>query len=93
MKKKKMIKDDYISLGFKPIKHFTIGGNLIYDLGRNRQLSASSVGTPNETIFICQISDEDEKEITDLVCVHNWDYDKEMTEDKLKMMINSLVGS
>ena len=88
-----MIKDDYISLGFKPIKHFTIGGNLIYDLGRNRQLSASSVGTPNETIFICQISDEDEKEITDLVCVHNWDYDKEMTEDKLKMMINSLVGS
>lgn len=84
-----MKRDDYIRLGFTPN---TVCGNLIYNLGRNRQLSAGCVGTPNETIFLCQKDTQDPMLTTDLICVHNWDYDREMTEDKLIALIEILKG-
>ena len=85
-----MTKDDYLRLGFVSIPHYTITGSLIYDLGRNRKLSAGCVGTPNEMIFLCQQDEFNPKKTTDLICVHNWDYDKEMTEEKLIMLIKAL---
>jgi len=85
-----MNRDDYIKIGFKPIDHFTIMDNLIYDLGRYRQLSAGCVGTPSESIFLCQQNSENPLETTDLICIHNWDYDGEMTEDKIKSIIKAL---
>lgn len=87
-----MKQEDYIRLGFTPLPHYTVAGNLIYNLGRNRQLSAGCVGTPNEMIFLCQMDDKDPMITTDLVCVHNWDYDKEMTEEKLAILIKALSG-
>lgn len=87
-----MKQEDYIRLGFTPLPHYTVAGNLIYNLGRNRQLSAGCVGTPNEMVFLCQMDDKDPMITTDLVCVHNWDYDKEMTEEKLTMLIKALSG-
>lgn len=85
-----MTNQDLIQIGFKEIPHFTIGNTVIYDLGRNRQLSASAVGTPNEMLFICEIDQNDEKEITDLVCLHNYDYDKELKIEKVKAIINAI---
>lgn len=83
-----MTNEDLIAIGFKPIPHFTITSSVIYDLGRNRQLSAGCVGTPNEMLWICEIDKDDNKKVTDLVCLHNWDYDGELTVEKVKALIN-----
>ncbi len=64
-----------IKLGFKEINHFTVGNTLILDVGRNRQLSFSNIGTPNEMLFLNQINDKDSKKVDDLICIHNFDYD------------------
>ena len=88
----RMTNDDLIKLGFKPIPHFTVQNSVIYDLGRNRHLSAGDVGTPNEMIFIGEIDSEDDKKITDCICLHNYDYDGYVTEQKVKLLIEALTN-
>jgi hypothetical protein len=85
-----MKREDVIKLGFKPLPHFTIMDSLIYDLGRRRQLSIGCVGTPNETMFISEIDNENPRKITDSICLHNYDYDGYLTEDKIKNLITVL---
>ncbi|MCK9417442.1 helix-turn-helix transcriptional regulator [Candidatus Dojkabacteria bacterium] len=85
-----MTNQDLINIGFKEIPHYTVGNSVFYDLGRNRQLSASSVGTPNEMLFICEIDPDNKNEITDLVCLHNYDYDKILTLKKVKTIISAI---
>lgn len=87
-----MTKEDYIRLGFEPMEHYTVADALLYQLGRNRHISAGCVGTPNEMLWLCQRDDKDPRITTDLVCLHNWDYDKEMTEEKLMLLIKALSG-
>lgn len=87
-----MTKQDLINIGFKEIPHFTIGNNLIFNLGRKRQLSIANVGTPNEMVFINQIADENDKAITDLIVLHNYDYDDYITEEKIKAFIFGITG-
>lgn len=88
-----MTNKNLLDIGFKEISTYTVGGTVYYDLGRRRQLSASCVGTPNETLFICELDENDDTIITDLICIHNWDYDKELTIDKVKTLINLLADS
>ena len=87
-----MTRDDLINIGFKELPHFTIGNNLIYDLGRNRQLSITCLGEFNEMVFICGIDEINEKKITDLVCIHNYDYDGFLTIEKIKSLIFGIMG-
>jgi hypothetical protein len=87
-----MTKEDYIRLGFAPLQHYTVADALLYQLGRNRHLSAGCVGTPNEMIWICQMDDKDTRKCEDLVCLHNYDYDGYMTEAKLQLLIKALSG-
>jgi len=79
--------DDLIKIGFKEIPHFTIGNNVTYDLGRSRILSASGVGTPNEFLYICELEKDNNKKITDLICIHNYDYDGYLTLNKVQTLI------
>lgn len=79
---------DLINLGFEKIPHYTVTNALIYELGRNRYLSIGCVGTPNEMLWICSRDKLDEKKVTDLICIHNYDYDKYITNDKIKQIIN-----
>jgi len=79
---------DLINLGFEKIPHYTVTNALIYELGRNRYLSIGCVGTPNEMLWICSRDNLDEKKVTDLICIHNYDYDKYITNDKIKQIIN-----
>lgn len=79
--------DRLIELGFKRLPHPAIGQPLIYNLNRNRVLSIGSFGTPNEVMFICQLNDEDNKKIDDLVCIHNYDYDGYLTEEKISLIL------
>lgn len=87
-----MIKDDLLNIGFKEIPHFTVIGSVVYPLGRHRQLSVSCVGTPNEMLWITETSDQDERIVTDLVCLHNYDYDGVLSIEKVKKLINTILG-
>ena len=79
-----MTNEDIIEMGFKPVGHFTIMDCHLYDLGKNRQLSFGSVGTPNEMLFITQTDYDDPKKVTDIICLHNYDYNQHnLTSDEL----------
>lgn len=83
-----MTNKDLLEIGFKEISHFTIGNSVTYDLGRQRILSGSGVGTFNEFLFIGEVDDNDKRKINECVCLHNYDYDGFLTIEKVKMLIN-----
>ena len=74
-------------LGFIELPHFTIGGNLICDVGRDRCLSLACAGTPNEMLCICTLNKL--KDVyDDVIVIHNYDYDGYLTREKLKNIVN-----
>jgi len=79
-----------LEMGFERLPHFTVQNALIYNIGRNRHLSIGSVGTPNEMLFICETNPDDFRNITDLVCLHNYDYDGYLSKSKLETLISCL---
>ena len=83
-----MTNQDLVNLGFKELPHFTIGNIVNYDLGRERMLSASDVGNPNEMLYIMQT---DGKQIEDAVCIHNYDYDGPLTAEKVTGLISLIT--
>jgi len=83
-----MTNQDLVELGFKELPHFTIGDIVNYDLGRERMLSALSVGSPNEMLYIIQSTDS---HIEDAVCIHNYDYDGYLTVEKVTGLINLIT--
>jgi len=82
--------EECLELGFERLQHFTVADNLIYQLGRNRHLSIGCVGTPNETLFICESDPKDYRKINDLICLHNYDYDGYLSKSKLQTLISSI---
>lgn len=83
-----MTNDDLILLGFKTLPNITICKNVVYDLTNGRQISAACVGTPNEMLFL---NDIDCGKITDIIPIHNYDYDGYLTEEKLKAILTALT--
>lgn len=83
-----MTTDDLIRIGFKPAPHFTVMNSYIYDLGRHRHLSIGAVGTPNEMMYIAETNDQKHTQVSDLICLHNYDYDGYLTEEKVVEMIS-----
>ena len=77
-----MTNEDLINIGFTCVPHFTVGNNVIYNLGRERHLSASSVGTPNEMLFIV-----DQSEQENVIVLWNYDYDGPLTIEKVKQLL------
>lgn len=82
-----MTNDDLIQIGFKPMPHQTIMNSVQYDLGRGKYLNAGCVGTPNETIFICEKSKVGEH-YTDLICIHNFDYHGYITIERVQALLD-----
>lgn len=76
---------DLIALGFKELDHFTIGKTVTYSIGRKRYLSATSVGQGNESLWLGH--KDANNAFTDLICIHNRDYDGFLTIEKLKALI------
>ena len=60
-----------LHLGFESMPHFTISVSILLDLGRNRHLSYGCVGTPYEMICICCTNSDNDKEIIDIITIHN----------------------
>lgn len=81
---KRLTNDDLVSIGFVKVETFNVGNIHNYDLGRDRCISAMCIGQGNEAIFICQ---KEDKEVSDLVCIHNCDYDGFITLERLQALI------
>lgn len=81
-----------VELGFKELPHPTIGNVLIYDLGKRRHLSLGSLSTPNELLYLCERSLNNEKIITDLICIHNYDYNGYLSESKLNLLLSFFIN-
>ena len=58
-----------------------------YHLGRGRFLSVMFLGTGNESMWLCYKEDKDSKAIDDLICLHNVDYDGQLTISKVKHLL------
>jgi hypothetical protein len=85
-----MTNEDLIKIGFIETPHFTITNSVTYDIGRRRYLSAGCIGTPNEMLWICERSGEDETKVNDLVCIHNYDYEFIDTYETMKPYLNKI---
>jgi hypothetical protein len=83
-----MTDEELFELGFVPLKHYTIGNSLIYQLSKKRQLALSCRRTPNEMLFLCEMDEKDTNEVSDLVCLSNYDYNGYLTLDIIKILIN-----
>lgn len=83
----KLTKQQCIDIGFKELPHQTVMGSIVFELPRRRVLSLGCLGAGNEIMFICEKSNVGDH-YTDLVCLHNRDYDGELTLDRLKFIVN-----
>lgn len=75
-----MTEEGLLSIGF--VKG---GLSLKYHLSRKRFISVLCVGTPNEVMYLCYKDSVDI--VDDLVCVHNFDYDGNLTKQKVEHLI------
>lgn len=85
----------FLKCGAYQLPYFTVMNSFYLDLGRNRELSIGSVGTPNLMVFIQEIEkDENGKaiKVCDLVCIHNFDYDGKLYLHQLQNMYYWLSG-
>jgi len=85
--------EDLLKIGFKNLQHFTIANSVVFDLGRHKQLILSSAGTPNEMLWICQRSALKDSNITDIICLHNYDFDGYLSVEKVKGFIALIKSS
>lgn len=81
-----------LKLGGEKIPHFTISNSIIIKTKRNQQLSFGCVGTPNFMVFLQELDPDNENKITDLIPIHNWDYDKDMYVHQLQNLFFALTG-
>lgn len=80
-----------VMAGFENIKHYTVTNSMVLNIGRNRQLSIGYIGTPNEMLFLCEVDNYDMKNITDIIVLHNFDYDGKLYLHKLMNVYHLLT--
>lgn len=84
-----MNKDILLQKGFISVPHSILGPIFILDIGRNRNISISLLGTPNEMIYLYERHHDGN--ITESICIHNFDYDGYLTETKLNNIISAFT--
>lgn len=82
-----LLEQQLCELGFtKPNKN-KLEISYKYHLGRRRFISARCLGTGNESMWLCYKEDMDGEVIDDLICLHNVDYDGQLTISKVKHLV------
>lgn len=76
---------DLLEMGFYTLDYKTITNPLMFNLGRGRELNISGLGTGNEMMWLC--AREDEEGYSDLVCLHNSDYNGRLTKEAVEGII------
>lgn len=79
-------KETLLRRGFVETPHMVLGSLLNLDVGRNRHISIGLLGTPNEMVYLNQKGNR--TGITDLICIHNFDYDGLLTKQKLDAILS-----
>lgn len=85
----RLTEDILLKCGFENTPHFTVTDSKTLDIGRRRLLSIGSVEDCNQMMFIQSIHND---KITDLVCVHNYDYNGWLHLHQLQNIYFSLTG-
>lgn len=78
-----------LKCGFEHIPTFTVTNSMVKGLGRGRWLSVGNVEGANQMIWLQSI---EEDKITDLICLHNFDYDGRISLSKLQNLYFVLTG-
>ena len=81
-----MNKETLLEKHFIETPRLVLGSVFVLDVGRDRHITIGSLATPNEVVFLNQ--KDKNSGITDFVCIHNFDYDGWLTEDKLNAIIS-----
>ena len=81
-----MNNETLLQKGFIKTPHPVIKEIFVLDVGRNRYISIGALGSPNEIAFLNQ--KDHNSGITDMVCVHNFDYDGFLSKEKLDNIIS-----
>ena len=81
-------RDYFKSKGFKEFPHITVGDLLFFELSRRRIITVGCAETHNEMLFMSKRNDIDDKITEDCICLHNYDYDGFLTEEKLEKLLS-----
>ena len=75
-----------------PLPHFEVLDGLMYGLSRDRIILFLCIGTQNEILYVGKLS-EDKTKYESLVCIHSYDYDGYLTEERLKSLLTGITGN
>lgn len=81
----KITEDILLQRGFIKTPHKILGSTFSLDLGRNRYLVTANIGNANEMVLLM---DSWPTENDNLICIHNFDYDGYLTQEKLNTIIS-----
>lgn len=81
-----------LKFGVQSIPHFTVGNTKFFDIGRNRQLSISSVNTPNCMVFLQDMENNARHEGNNPIVLHNYDYDGPLYVHQIQNLFYCLTG-
>lgn len=84
-----LLPEQIVSLGFIAQPQPAIGGLFMLDLGRDRYLMITGPGTSNEMMYLTAITDD---VTTDMVCIHNFDYDGFITQGRINSLVHAITG-
>lgn len=85
----KITEEELIDLGFEFNPKSIITKNYRLNIKRNIWISVSDLGTVSEFVFLVQEDYKDPME-TDVISLWNYDYDKNISLEKLTEIVNSL---
>ena len=78
-----------LKCAFQALPYFTVTNSHMISLGRERWLSIGDTENANQMVWLQHI---ERRNVTDLVCVHNYDYDGRMALHQLQNLYYSLTG-
>ena len=85
-----LTEDVLLKCGFEKLPHMTVTNSMMLDIGRGRQISIGDIDNCNQMMWLQSIAG---KKVTDLICLHNYDYDGWLYVHKLQNIVKSLTGN
>ncbi|SBV91848.1 hypothetical protein [uncultured Dysgonomonas sp.] len=85
-----LTEDILLKAGGYKLPHMTVTDSVLFDIGRDRILSIGCIEDCNQMAWLQHIEG---KKVTDLVCIHNYDYDGWLYLHTLQNLFKSLTGN
>ena len=85
-----LTEDMLLKAGGYKLPHMTVTDSVLFDIGRDRILSIGCIEDCNQMAWLQHIEG---KKVTDLVCIHNYDYDGWLYLHTFQNLFKSLTGN